>query len=53
MINPDPTTNSLLSIKNSKTERTSPSSIIWIPIIRKKFLFIGLFCLKRKEKEVV
>ena len=29
---PTPITNSLLSIRNSKTDKTSPRKIIWIPI---------------------
>ena len=29
---PTPTTNSLLSIRNSKTDKTNPNKIIWIPI---------------------
>ena len=29
---PTPITNSLLSIRNSKTDKTNPNKIIWIPI---------------------
>ena len=29
---PTPTTNSLLFIRNSKTDKTNPNKIIWIPI---------------------
>ena len=37
---PTPITNSLLSIRNSKTDKTNPNKIIWIPINLNNFLLI-------------
>jgi len=37
---PNPTTNSLLSIRNSNIDKTKPTSTIWIPIKRNILLFI-------------
>ena len=48
VITPIPTTNSLLSIRNSKMDRTNPKRIIWIPINLNNPLFISNMLLKDK-----